>query len=102
MIAMADLLEDCEAGYMGPRATLELFAELIRTGWAWELREPYPRTARRLIDAGYITPGGKITNEGRSSALDEGRESSPSDVERRVEARAFDGSIRGTAATPNA
>ncbi|HET7273027.1 MAG TPA: hypothetical protein VFI90_18305 [Rubrobacter sp.] len=79
MIAMADLLEDYEAGYLGPAATLELFAELVRTGWAWELREPYPHTAHRLVEAGYITPAGKITDEGRSSALDEGREGSPCD-----------------------
>ena len=82
MITIADLLEDYEADYLGPGATLELFAELVRTGWVWELRQPYRRTARRLIDAGYITPAGKITNEGRSSVFDEGREGSPCDVER--------------------
>ena len=54
--------------------TLELFAELIRTGRAWNLGDPYLNEALNLLDAGYIMPGGKITNKGRSLVLDEGRE----------------------------
>jgi len=89
MIATTDLLEDYEAGNLGLGSTIELFADLIRTGWAWELRGPYAQTARRFIDAGFITPRGKVTAEGRSSALDEGREGSPCDVQRQVDVRAF-------------
>jgi len=42
MIGIADLLEGYETGYLGPGATMELFAELIRTGWVWNLRRPLP------------------------------------------------------------
>ena len=101
MIAMADLLEVYEEVYSGPATTLGLFAELVRTGRAWELKEPYPQTARRLVDTGYVTPGGEVTHRGRASVLDEGQEGSPCDVQRRVGVRAFDEPIPGPIALPN-
>ena len=41
------------------------------------LMSPNSHTVRRLVDAGYVKPAGKITDQGRSSELDEGRDSSP-------------------------
>ena len=76
MIGLVDILEDCETGYLDIGETLELFAELIRTGRAWNLGDPYLNEALDLLDAGHITPGGKITAKGRALVLDEGREGS--------------------------
>jgi hypothetical protein len=39
---------------------LNLFAELIKSGMAWTLQGSYGRTARALIDSGYISSTGKI------------------------------------------
>jgi len=68
MSGMVDIIEDYEAGYLDPRQTLELFAELIRTGQARSLGGPCGRIAPFLIEAGYITPAGKITPEGYAAA----------------------------------
>ena len=84
MIGLLDIMEDYEAGYLDTGETLELFAELIRTGRAWNLGDPYLNEALYLLDAGYITPGGKITTEGRALVLDEGREGSPCDAKLEV------------------
>lgn len=88
MIGLADIIKDYEAGYLDMRETLELFAELIRTGQAWTLPRCYIRTAHHLIKVGYITPRGQITDAGYKAANaeavgkyhDEGREGSPCDV----------------------
>ena len=65
MIGLVDILEDYEAGYLGPQEQLELFAQLIRTGQAWTLGEPNARTAQHLVAAEYITPTGEITKKSR-------------------------------------
>jgi hypothetical protein len=88
MIGLVDILEDHEAGYLDMRETLELFSQLIRTGKAWNLPQYYIRTAHHLIDVGYITPRGQITDAGYEAAKveavgeyhDEGREGSPCEV----------------------
>jgi hypothetical protein len=98
---MIGILEDYEAGYLDTRETLELFAELIRTGGVWNLGNPYLNQALYLIDAGYITSGGKITNKGRTMVLNEGREGSPCDVNPQIVVGAFDDPIPGPVAIPN-
>ena len=50
------------------RETLELFSQLIRTGQAWNLPRCNIRTAHHLIDVGYITPRGQITDAGYNAA----------------------------------
>jgi hypothetical protein len=88
VIGLVDIQEDYEAGYLDMRETLELFAELIRTGQAWNLPGHYIRTAHHLIDVEYITPRGQITYAGYKATNveavgkyhDEGREGSPCDV----------------------
>ena len=88
MIGLVDIQEDYEAGYLDMRETLELFSQLIRTDQAWNLPRGYIQTAHHLIDVGYITPRGQITDAGYKAANaeaiskyhDEGREGSPCDV----------------------
>jgi hypothetical protein len=101
MIGMFDILEDYEEGYLDTTQTLELFAELIRTGQAWNLGDPYLNEALYLIDAGYVTPGGEITEEGRAWIADEGREGSPCDANPKIRVGAFDDPIPGAVAVPN-
>ncbi len=63
MLNLTDLIIDYETGELAPENTLKLFAELIRTGQAWNLQGHYGRTAKGLIDAGYIGKTGKILRE---------------------------------------
>ncbi len=49
-----------ESGDLKNSEALTLFAELIKTGQAWTLQGSYGRTARALIDNGYISKNGKI------------------------------------------
>ena len=100
MSGLVDILEDYEAGYLDTAEALELFAELIRTGRAWNLGDPYLNEALYLIDGGYMTPGGKITTKGLALVLDEGREGSPCDANPEI-VGAFDEPIPGPLAVPN-
>lgn len=87
MLRLVDELKDYEAGHLDAQETLELFAELVRKGEAWTLQESYARTAKHLIDAGYITPTGEITQLGRDLlTANGGREGSPCDVHPRIDA----------------
>ena len=52
-----------ECGDIDEAEVLELFAELIRTGMAWQLQGHYQRVAYDLIDGDYIDTNGNITNE---------------------------------------
>src|SRR5215217_9150282 len=97
---LVEIMEDYEAGYLDTGETLELFAELIRTGRAWNLGDPYLNEALYLIDGGYVTSGGKITTKGRALVLEEGREGSPCDANPEI-VGAFDDPIRGRVSVPN-
>ena len=52
-----------EEGELSTKDTLELFSELIKTGMAWKLQGHYGRTAKALIDRGYLDKDGKIMKE---------------------------------------
>jgi len=49
-----------EEGELGDEDTLELFAELIKTGQAWALQGCYGRFAARLIENEYIDQEGVV------------------------------------------
>jgi hypothetical protein len=57
-------LIEYETGELDTRGFLELFAELVRTGQAWEQQGFYELVATDLIESGYITPEGTISAEG--------------------------------------
>lgn len=56
-----------EDGELDASATLELFAQLISSGLAWQLQGRYGRAAARLIEGGYITRAGIVTDAGRDA-----------------------------------
>ena len=49
-----------ESGELSDKNTLELFAELIKSGQAWTLQGHYGRQAKNFVDNGYISTTGKI------------------------------------------
>jgi hypothetical protein len=53
-----------EQGELSAPETLDLFSHLITAGGAGKLQGHYGRTARDLIQFGWITPAGLITTEG--------------------------------------
>jgi hypothetical protein len=89
MAGQTNLVEAYEAGYLDIQETLELFAELIRTGAIWRQRLSVRKIADDLISARYLTPEGKITAKGQALLLDEGREGSPCDANPELKRRAL-------------
>jgi hypothetical protein len=55
-----DYIIQYEQGDLTDDETLELFSYLIKSGLAWTLQGHYGRTAKALIDNGYIDKKGKV------------------------------------------
>lgn len=57
-----DFIMRYEAGELeSAEEYIDGFAELIRTGLAWQLQGSYGRAAHSLIEQGYIKPNGEVT-----------------------------------------
>lgn len=54
--ALADSIIAYESGELSDEETVRLFQRLVDSGMAWTLQGHYGRTAKRLIDAGLVTP----------------------------------------------
>lgn len=65
-----DLILDYEFTGLNVAETLELFSRLIRTGQAWTLQGSYGRAASSLIERGYLTDKGDLTDAGRDAAAE--------------------------------
>jgi len=57
---MIDKIMAFESGELGFSETVELFAELVKTGQAWTLQGSYGRSAQSLIEQGFISSTGQI------------------------------------------
>ena len=57
---MIDKILEYESGDLSFSQVVELFSELIKNGMAWSLQGKYGRTAKALIDAGYLSKEGDI------------------------------------------
>jgi hypothetical protein len=57
---MIDKILEYESGDLSFSQVVELFSELIKNGMAWSLQGKYGRTAKALIDAGYLNKEGDI------------------------------------------
>ena len=99
MIGTATTLEDYayEAGTSDVLGTLEMFAGLIRTDQVWTLEGTHKRAAAALIEGGYITPTGEITDKGYEAA----GVGKPRQEDQRLLTDSSDEPIPGPFAVPN-
>ena len=61
MKTQIDLIIAYEQGELSDFETVKLFAELVRTGLAWNLQGHYGRVAHALIEAGYLDHEGNLS-----------------------------------------
>lgn len=50
-----------ESGELNDADTITFFAELVKSKMAWSLQGSYGRMASAMIDAGFISPEGEVT-----------------------------------------
>ena len=67
---LVQAFKDLDEGTITPRTYLELHAHMIRDGSAWSVPGRWGRTAVGLIEGGYITSTGEITQKGRDAVID--------------------------------
>ena len=57
---LVDKIIAYEQGELTDTETVELFAQLVKSGQAWSLQGHYGRIAKALIDNGYIDEAGNV------------------------------------------
>jgi hypothetical protein len=60
MLNLAERIFAFETGELDDAEIVSLFAELVRTGLAWQLQGSYGRTAASLINQGIISETGEV------------------------------------------
>lgn len=60
-----------ENGELSSWEMVEFFSRLIKDGKAWTLQGSYGRSANSLIESGYLTERGEITDLARRELQDE-------------------------------
>lgn len=63
--SLVDNLISYEEGTMSDKDAVKFFAELVKSGRAWTLQGHYGRTASALIDDGFVSKKGSLTEKGR-------------------------------------
>lgn len=63
MLNLSERIISYEMGEGDAVDTLNLFADLVRSGMVWGLQGHYGRTAQYLIDKGYLDVSGNILKE---------------------------------------
>ena len=58
---MVSKIMQYEDGQMDLSEIISFFSELVKSGMAWSLQGSYGRTAKTLIDYGYLKADGTIT-----------------------------------------
>jgi hypothetical protein len=56
-----DTMMAYESGELNDADTITFFADLVKTKMAWSLQGSYGRMASAMIDAGFISPEGEVT-----------------------------------------
>ena len=56
-----DTMMAYESGELNEAETINFFADLVKSKMAWSLQGSYGRMASALIDAGFISPEGEVT-----------------------------------------
>lgn len=56
-----------EQGALKNNEIIQLFAKLIKSCMAWKLQGHYGRMANALVQEGFITENGEITEKGRAA-----------------------------------
>ena len=56
-----DTMMAYESGELNEAETINFFAELVKTKMAWSLQGHYGRVASAMIDAGFISTEGEVT-----------------------------------------
>jgi hypothetical protein len=57
---LADRLIAYEMEAVDERECLQLFADLVASGWTWDLQGRYGKTAATLIEHGWISTDGEV------------------------------------------
>lgn len=63
MLNQVDNIIAYEQGELDQSDTLAMFAELVKSGLAWQLQGHYGRTAARLIETGFLSKNGEILRD---------------------------------------
>ena len=63
---LVDSIIAYEQDELGMKEEIELFSKLVKNGQAWTLQGHYGRTAKQLIEAGYLDSQGNILNKAKS------------------------------------
>lgn len=55
MLNLVNQIIEYESGELSEDKVIQLFQDLVDTGYAWSLQGSYGRTAKALIEARYVT-----------------------------------------------
>ena len=60
---LTDKIITFESSELDTMEVIELFGELIKSGQVWSLQGSYGRSAKEMIDSGFISPEGEVQHD---------------------------------------